>query len=390
MAKDGMSTFPGNAEALLRPTFAEVELSAIAENLKQIQSVLHKGCGVLAMVKADAYGHGIEPVARLLAARGVSCFGVVRLEEAIELREARIKTPILVISGLLPAGFESAIRHDVMIGVIDWEMLENLEAVAAKLAAKKMQPKVHMKIDTGMHRLGIPHADYMQQVERRLKKLKYVQVVGVYSHLANADNLEDDFVMQQRARFAEAALLTEKLVGTKLTKHLANSDGVFRSPELHFDLVRPGIALYGYCKRAVRGLRPAMHLKSRIIQIQQVKRGESVGYDRFFRAERDSRVAIMPLGYADGYSRAYTGSVVGIRGGRGKVVGRVCMDLLIVDVTDIAAAKVGDVALLLGEADGVQVSAFDLGRISGTTHYQVLTSIQPRVPRIYLGEGKAS
>jgi alanine racemase len=377
-------------------TYTEINLAAIASNLKVVRRALAPKTKVLAVVKANAYGHGLAKVAAHLAQTGVDYFGVFRLEEAVELRQAEIRQPILLMGGT--SGFEMAVHLQVIIGITDFAMLEQLSTYATK--QKILTPvRVHIKVDTGMQRLGIEFAEYLQHIEI-IKKYKNIAIEGIYSHLANADNLQDDFSDLQLQRFQQVCQATQKVLsGRVLLRHLANSDGIFRNQAVHLDMVRPGIALYGYCKRAPVALQPAMQLKSTILQLKSVQPGETVGYDRLWKAERPSRVAIVPIGYADGFSRSYSGASVIVAAseqarqtsskqvGVAKIIGRICMDMLMVDVTELPWVELGDEMILLGQKGELQVDAYDLARLSGTTHYQVLTSIQSRVPRIWTNAG---
>jgi alanine racemase len=304
------------------------------------------------------------------------------------LRQAGLREPILLMAGVLPEGFAMAIEEEITIGVVDLTTLEKLEETAARLTRRsnrRRAVRVHIKVDTGMHRLGIPWQEYLREIDR-LREVRHLEVTGLFSHLANADNVQDDFAFEQLRRFEEVCNVTCQLrPDWRPVRHLANSDGIFRSKRLHFDWVRPGVALYGYCRRSDVPLKPVMCLKARIIQIKEVGEGDTVGYDRQWRAPRASRIAVLPLGYADGFSRAYGGGSVLLRQQAAPIVGRICMDMLMVDITSVPGARVGDEAVLLGRAGDQEMSAYELGRLSGTSHYQVLTSIQSRVHRIFHG-----
>ncbi len=374
-----MAVTEGYTRQFGHPSSVAVSLAALRQNLAVLKAQISSSTKLLAVVKADAYGHGLVPVAEALVQEGVDGFGVIRLEAALALRQSGITKPILLMRGVADQGYEAAVVHDLLVGVIDLGELAVLERVAA---ARSRRVGVHLKVDTGMHRLGVPALELFKQLHR-IERLKHVDIQGLFSQLANADNLRDPFAMTQQQHFTEVCQAVESHLNKRLIKHLANSDGLFRSPQLHMDMVRPGIALYGYAKRAGDQLHPIMQLKSNIVQIKRVAKGESVGYDRHFIAERPTTLAIVPIGYADGFSRAYAGQCVIVRGNKVPVIGRVCMDLLTLDITDVSEAAVGDEVVLLGRSGKQTVSVFDLARAAGTTHYEVLTSISPRLPRLY-------
>jgi alanine racemase len=372
-------------DQLARPTYAKVSLDALAHNLRFVKSRLQPAVKVLAVIKADAYGHGLIQIGRRLAKEGVDALGVIGIEEVAQLRAVGINLPILLMGGLGASAYARAVELQATVAVIDPTILVGLDRVAARMGKRVA---VHLKFDTGMGRLGTaPESvgDYFSV----LQQTSAVDVVGVFSHLANADDDSDDFAFKQLRRFLKAATAIEEFVGHPLTKHLANSDGIFRSSQLHLNMVRPGITLFGYIsdgheKAVSASLEPVLSLVSKVVQIKVVDSGKTVGYDRSFRANRKTRVAIVPVGYADGYSRAYRGCHALVAGKRAPIIGKICMDWFMLDVTDNENVKEGSDVVCLGAGIGGVIDANELALAAKISHYEVLTSISSRLPRVYV------
>lgn len=365
-------------EASLRPTRAEVDLGAIAHNLRVLRQIAGSA-RVLAVVKADAYGHGVVPVTARLQAEGVDGFGVALAEEGIELRDAGITAEILVLNGVYGGAHADVLHHGLTPVVYDLGEVEAFER-----AAGGRPFAVHLKVDTGMARLGVP-VDELPAFLDRLSRHRRVRIEGLMTHLASAD-ADDEFTREQLARFARAeALLVERGHRPRVV-HAANSAGAFRHAAARFDLIRPGLALFGYrpADDVRADLRPALRLRTEIIAIRELPSGAPVGYNARFRTTRRTRIATLPVGYGDGLFRAATnrGEVL-VRGQRAPMVGAVSMDLTTIDVTDVPDVALHDEAILLGTQDGQVLGADDLARASGTIPYEVLTNISRRVPRFY-------
>jgi alanine racemase len=372
-----------------RPTFAEINLSALRHNYSQLKNIVPPQCGILAVVKADAYGHGFMDISGELDRMGISAFGVAFLAEGIQLRKAGIDRPILLLGGIYPGQEKKCIGFNISTVVFSIEQARALDQTAARLYRKA---RVHLKVDTGMGRLGIFHED-APSFFREFKGLKNLELEGIISHFASADELDEDgrlFTDRQSEIFngVIAVARGEGLVPRYI--HLANSAAAF-SLELPFcNLVRPGITLYGALPSSdfdgKLNLRPVMSLKSRVAMLKWVEPGNSISYARRFVASRKTLVASVPVGYADGYCRALTnrGEAL-VRGRRAKVAGTVCMDWIMLDVTDIPDVAVGDEVTLLGcDGAGNCIRAEELAEKAGTIPYEIFCGISKRVPRVYI------
>ncbi len=364
-----------------------IDLSALRHNLAQVRRRLAASCGILAVVKADGYGHGAVMVARTLAQAGVAGLGVSTLAEGVALREAGITAPVLVMGALLPHQCPDLVAYRLTPVIHDRAIAVRL---ADYLAAKGLVYPAHIKVETGMGRLGFdPH-----EVLPLLQSNPFAQTVrleGIMTHLADADGEDAGYTEEQVARFRA---LVDRLAAMGLSVplvHVANTAAILRHPAAHFTAVRPGIMLYGYHTLSATppdvDLRPVLTLAATVVQVRAIKAGDSVSYNRQFVAPRASRIAVLPIGYADGYSRALSnrGTVL-VRGRRVPVCGRVCMDMTMVDVTDVPEVTPGDEAVLIGRQGDQAISALDLAGWLGTIPYEVLCGIGPRVPRLYLHE----
>ncbi len=372
-----------------RPTIAEIDLSALRHNFSQIKKAVPPGCGVLAVVKADAYGHGFMDIALELEALGVNAFGVAFLAEGIQLRKSGIDRPVLVLGGLYPGQEKKCIGYNISTTIFSAEQARLLNYVAGKLYRKA---KVHVKVDTGMGRLGISYADAPGFFEK-LKGMKNIELEGIVSHFAAADELDmesREYTDGQIELFAGVVKSAEKEGLAPRYVHIANSAAAF-SRELPFcNLVRPGIALYGAAPSAdFQGkidLWPVMRLKSKVAMLKWVEPGTSVSYARRYVAAEKTLVASVPVGYADGYSRSLTnrGEAL-VRGMRAGVIGAVCMDWIMLDVSHIPGVSVGDDVTLLGcDRDGHCIRAEELAAKTGTIPYEIFCGISKRVPRVYI------
>jgi alanine racemase len=338
---------------------------------------------MLAIVKADAYGHGAVAVARTLEAEGVNRLGVALAEEAIELRVAGIRRPILIL-GLLPADeIEAAIEYNLSATIDAVATAEELERHAAR---HNRRLTVHLKIDTGMNRLGV-RAEDAAAAAVTIRRMEHLDLEGAYTHFACADCEDDGASGQQLARFT-AALAAMRAAGVlPPVIHAANSSALVALPEAHFDMVRAGLALYGItpcAAAAVMQLRPALALRSKVIHLKNVHRGEGASYGHRWRATRDTILGLVPIGYADGYPRALSGEGQVRVGGRlAPVAGTICMDAALVDLTDVPAAAVGMPVTLI-EADAASpISAARVAEQCGTIPYEILSGLGKRIPRVY-------
>lgn len=372
-----------------RPTLAEIDLSALHHNFKTIRSSIPPRTEILAVVKADAYGHGFMDISRELEKLGVNAFGVAFLAEGIQLRKSGIDKPILLLGGVYPGQERKCIGYNISTTVFTMEQALALNHAAGKLFRKA---QLHLKIDTGMGRLGVQY-NSTPQFLAELKKLPNIALEGIISHFASADELDESgqyFTRLQAERFNWSVAEVRKAGYSPRYIHIANSAASLLREIPGCNLVRPGIALYGALPSAdfqgKLNIKPVMHLKSRIAMLKEVDPGTTISYARRFTADNKTLIASVPVGYADGYPRALTnrGEVL-IRGRRAKVVGTVCMDWIMLDVTDIPSVAVGDEVVLLGpDGRGNAIQAEELANWAGTIPYEIFCGISKRVPRVYL------
>lgn len=373
-----------------RPTIAEIDLAALRYNFGRIRAVLKPECGILAVVKADAYGHGFMDVALELDTLGVTAFGVAFLAEGIQLRKSGIDRPTLILGGIYPGQEKKSVGYNLSTAVFNIEQAIALDIAAGRLYRKA---KIHVKIDTGMGRLGIQFHN-VDEFFSALKNLQNIEVEGIMSHFASADELDDsgcEYTRLQTERFTSAVATARREGFAPTYLHIANSAATF-SPELTgCNLVRPGIALYGALPSIdfadKMDLKPVMSLKSRIAMLKRVDAGTCISYARRYTTEKSTLVASVPVGYADGYRRSLTnrGEVL-VRGKRTSVIGTVCMDWIMLDVSHVPDVKVGDEVVLMGsDAGGCSIRAEELAEWSGTIPYELFCGISKRVPRVVHG-----
>lgn len=370
----------------VRPTRAEVNLGHLRHNLNVIRRAVGE-VPVWAVLKADGYGHGAKAVARTLERAGAAGVCVALVEEGIELRQAGINIPILVIGGHYARAYGELLEHRLIPVIHQPEQLEDL---AAELTYRESGPfSVHLKLDTGMGRLGIVPAE-LPRLVRLLEKHELVRLEGLMTHFARADSSDDESMLEQRAKFDEAtAYLTERGFGPRL-RHMANSAAIFAGPTHHLDLVRPGISLFGVAPspKYPRELLPVMRVRTEVVAVRTLEPGQSVGYGGTFTASRSSRIATIPMGYADGLSRSLSnrGQLL-IMGKRVPIVGTISMDMTMVDVTDLPECHVGEECVVLGPQKGAlgsdTITATEVADHMGTIPWEVLTQVSRRVPRFY-------
>jgi alanine racemase len=376
-----------------RPTIAEIDLAALRHNFQQVKKSIPAGCGILAVVKADAYGHGFMDIAMELEKLDVAAFGVAFLAEGIQLRKSGIDRPVLILGGIYPGQEKKCIGFNLSTTVFSPEQARLLNYVAGKLYRKA---KVHVKVDTGMGRLGIPHEEAAAFFQK-LKGMKHLELEGIISHFASADELDDDgrgFTARQAEIFTRVVNEARGAGFSPRYVHIANSAAAFSLEIPYCNMVRPGITLYGALPSADfagrMDLRPVMHLKSRVAMLKWVEPGASISYARRYVAGGRTLVASVPVGYADGYSRRLTnrGEAL-IRGKRARVAGTVCMDWIMFDVTHIEGISVGDEVTLLGcDREGNCIHAEELADWTDTIPYEIFCGISKRVPRVYLNPSR--
>jgi alanine racemase len=377
-----------NDLGLQRPTWAEINLDALHSNFIAIKDAV-KPAGVLAVVKADAYGHGAVVIARELSRLGVARFGTATALEAIELRKANINTPVVVLSGLRISQLPLLLQYDLIPSVYDFDFLEALSEFTEK---HRKNVSIHLKIDTGMGRLGFTPEEAAAVLK---KKYTYIEIEGVYTHFANADVVEDEYTNLQLQRFLEflqraglnSPAGSQGATGVRY-RHAANSAAILNFPQSHLNLVRPGLILYGLSPLQSSEIpqQPILSLKSRIIALRQIGTGETIGYGRTFRATRPSMIATVPFGYADGLRRSLSNCLnVEVGGRMCPVAGTISMDLCMLDVTDLAdQIELQDEVTFLGP----RTTASDWARLLGTIPYEITCLIGARVPRVYMRDGQ--
>lgn len=368
-------------------TTATVDLSALGHNLAEVRRRVPPRCEILAIVKADAYGHGAVPVARALARLGVARFGVATLEEGVALRDAGITQPILVMGALFPDHIPDLIGYQLTPVLYDQTFLERF---AHAMPSRPAPYPVHLKVDTGMARLGFDPEMVLPVLQSPPFKGALL-AEGLMTHLADADGHDPAYTTSQIDRL-QVLVKTIEAAGLSMPlAHAANTAAILQHPHAHLDLVRPGLMLYGYHTVSPSSpspaLQPVLRLTTKVIQVRTLRAGESVSYNRTFRTRRPSRVATLAIGYADGYRRALSNRGAVLLGGdRAPVVGQVCMDMTLVDVTDRPEVKPGDEAVLIGRQGAAEISAMDVAQWADTIPYEILCGIGPRVKRRYVSE----
>ncbi len=370
--------------SFFRPTVAIIDLDALEANLNYFQRILPATTEVMAVVKADAYGHGAVCVSLFLQRIGVKFFAVAFLDEAIQLRNAGIKEEILVL-GYTPAkGIELAIEYQITVTVYDLEMLRVIEK-AGERAGQSV--KIHLKIDTGMSRIGFSPVD-VEQVIESLRDKKWIELAGVYTHFAKADIADSTFTKSQQEIFQKVvSRLSEEF--TVPLVHLSNTAAAINFPEIKQSAARIGIGLYGLSPSTEMhvqedALQPVMSVKTEVIYVKTIQPGESVSYGATFTAERQTVVATLPVGYADGFPRNLSNrGYVLIHGQHAPIIGRVCMDQTMVDVTEIDNVMRGDEVVIFGEQCGEKLTVDYYAELLNTINYELVTIIGKRIPRIY-------
>jgi alanine racemase len=366
-----------------RPTIAEIDLKALAFNYRQIKRHIPRGVSILAVVKADAYGHGALPVSLKLEKLGVEYLGVAIPEEGVELRKGGVKAPILIFGGIFKGDAEEIIRYGLTPVVFDIESLKHLSKAAEK---RKKKARVHIKVDTGMGRLGVPF-ELFPAFLKDLRKYPDIEIEGLLSHFSMTDG-EEVYTAYQWKKYQEGLAMAREMGISSRYLHMASSATLTTFPSFSGNLVRPGIMLYGsYPSPAIEKLielKPVLTLKTRIHFLKSVSTGSRISYGGTFVTRRESLIATLPVGYADGYStRLSNQGEVLIRGKRAPIVGRVCMDLIMADVTDIHGVSKGDEAILIGRQGEERITADEIAKKIGSIPYEVLCLIGKRVPRVY-------
>ncbi|MDY6863811.1 MAG: alanine racemase [Thermodesulfobacteriota bacterium] len=371
-----------------RPTHAEINLKHLTYNLNQIKERVGADIKILAVVKADAYGHGAYTISSCLEKCGIDFLGVAYLEEAVELKKAGIKTPILILGGIFPGQEPYIAEYDLVPVIFDSTIARNLSRCALE---KNKKISVHVKIDTGMGRLGIVNSQVKIFLEN-IKTLPNITISGILSHLAVAESdLSPDlsFTKKQIDNLKQAAEEFSNMGFNPLWKHIANSALIINYRLSYFNLVRPGLMLYGASPSLNLfnkfPLLPVMNIKTKVMQLKEVPAGATISYGRTYTCRKKTKIAILPIGYADGFPRNLSnkGEVL-IKGKRAKVVGAVCMDMTMIDVTKIPRIKTGDDVVIIGKQEGEQITVEELAKKAETIPYEIFCRIGNRVPRVYI------
>lgn len=370
--------------------WAQVDLDALAHNINEIKKITN--AKILAVVKADAYGHGFLEASRTFLAHGAAMLGVATVDEAVQLRENEISAPILILGGICKDEAQKLVAYDIMPTVYTYEMAKVLSDEAGR---QNKTAKIHIKVDTGMNRLGFLAADEagLEQI-LSISRLPNLVVDGVFTHFACADEKDASYTHLQFEKFLQVC---KKLTARGLTgfiRHACNSAATMMFPEMHLDMVRPGIILYGLypsdeVDKSRLSLRPAMTLKANITHIKEVGEGERVSYGGRFTTTGPTKIATVSVGYADGYSRILSNQAKMIVADKKvPVIGTICMDQCMIDVTSVQNISVGDEAILFGRWDKESISVEEIAQCMGTINYEVLCVIGKRIPRVYINGGK--
>ncbi|MBU7007974.1 alanine racemase [Phosphitispora fastidiosa] len=373
----------------LRPAWVEVDLSAIAHNMKELRRTVASDARIMAVVKANAYGHGAVPVSKTVLENGADYLGVAILDEARELREAGISAPILILGYTPVEQAEEAVSLGVAQTVYSREGAEAISQAAVKLGKKA---KIHIKVDTGMGRLGFP-AGESSSVDEIIKAatLPGIAPEGILTHFSVADTADKEYTYRQYAQFCKVISRLRNEGFPEVIKHAANSAAIIDLPGVHLDMVRAGISVYGlYPSPEVQkesvDLKPALSFKARAAHVKTVPADTSISYGRTFVTRDEIRAATIPVGYADGYSRLFSNKAyVLARGVRVPVIGTVCMDQFIIDISEVPEVRAGDVVTLIGREGEQSVTADELADLIGTINYEIVCMISNRVPRVYVG-----
>lgn len=371
-----------------RPAWAEINLNAVAHNLNELRRVTGSGAKVMAVVKANAYGHGAVEVSKTALDNGADYLGVALLNEAQELRAAGIKAPILILGYTHPEQVPDAVMEDITLTVYN---IEGAKAISDAAVALGKKGKIHVKVDTGMGRLGfLTDIDAAGEI-MKIAALPGVELEGMFTHFAVSDIKDKEYSKKQFEKFTEIDFQLKKMGLHIPIKHSANSAAIIDLPDFHADMVRAGVSLYGlYPSEEVFkdkvNLIPAMTFKARIANVKAVPAGISISYGRTYTTKTDTKVATIPVGYADGYTRLFSNrSHILVKGVRVPVIGRVCMDQFMVDVSNIPDVSIGDEVVLMGRQGDQAVTADELAEMIGTINYEIVCMVSARVPRVYIG-----
>lgn len=374
----------------LRPVWSEINLDNVAHNMQEIRKIAESK-DIIGVVKADAYGHGALEIAPVLLANGASRLAVAVVSEAIELRKGGIECPIMILGFTPPTLTDLLIEYDIEQTVYSYDAAFELSKMAEN---KNKIARVHIAVDTGMGRIGYKANEKSVEDVLRISKLPNVVIEGLFTHFSSADEKDKEYTLSQMEKYNWFYnCLVENGVKVNI-RHVSNSAAITDLPEFHYEAVRPGIMIYGYYPskdifKDKIDIKPVMELKTNVVHIKNMEVGEYISYGRKFMCRKNSRIATLPIGYADGYTRLLFGKgKVIINGKFAPVVGRICMDQCMIDITDIEDVEIGDEVILMGESGGLKVTADDIAEAIGTISYEITCMISKRVPRVYIKDGK--
>lgn len=363
-----------------RPTWAEINLNNLEHNFRQIKRLLEPATKILVTVKADAYGHGLIPVSKRLVSCGADYLGVASIDEGIKLRRAKINRPVLILSLILKKDIGPLFEYRLTPTVCDRELAE---AINNRARIRSKPVKVHIKVDTGMGRIGVMHQDARELIEK-IHRLKFINIEGVFTHFAFAD-MNKEFTLYQIKLFNNLVKeLCDEAIDIPL-RHAANSMAVIGYKASHFNMVRPGLAIYGlYPKQNLKvDLKPVLNLKTKIVYVKRVPKGFGISYGHDYVTKKPTAIATLPIGYGDGFPRNLSNCAPVLIGGkRFKIAGRICMDQIMVDVGNYRV-KAGDEAVLIGSQGRYRITAEELADLSNTIPYEIVCGLGSRIPRVY-------
>ncbi len=371
----------------LRPAWVEINRKKAIHNFLEVRKAVGPDVKICAVVKADSYGMGAVELSKMYLENGVDMFAVAVISEALELRE-EIKNKDILILGYTPEEFyDDAINNDITLAMYNFELAERLNSVAKKLNKKA---KIHIKVETGMNRLGFLPTEENADKVAAISKMENISIEGAFSHQAKADEKDKTTAHKQAARFVSFMNMLEKRNVSIPIKHIANSATIIDMPEYYFDMVRPGIILPGFYPSDEVNMEKlkfeiCVTLKAKVANVKTIEAGEGVGYGHLFHAEKSTVVGTIPLGYADGYSRLLSnkGYIV-IKGVKCPILGKVCMDQFMVDLSEVKNPQIGDEAIIYGDGTDGAMTAEDVANMRGTISYEVLTNLGKRLPRKYV------
>ena len=366
--------------------YTQINLDNIYHNISQIRAKSPKDVKIMPVIKADAYGHGAVAVAKILEPIA-DAYAVAVIEEALELRTIGVTKPILIVGTLSSSHFIEAIECDVTVAVYTLDMAKRLSNAAASVG--KMA-SVHLVVDTGMNRIGMPCDSSSVELAKQIASLPFIDVCGIFTHFATSDEEDKTFSRVQHSRFEEFCTLLEQNGIELACKHICNSAAILDLPSSYFNMIRPGIITYGLYPSAdvsseVFDLRPAMELKTHISYVKKVPAGQGISYGLTYTTPSERIIATVPVGYADGYPRLLSGKGrVIVRGQYAPIVGRICMDQFMIDVTDIDGVREEDTVTLIGRDGGCYISADEVASHAMTINYEIICGISKRVPKVYI------